>query len=77
MLHSFALLIWQRQSVSFVLHGPPGTGKSQTITAMVANALTKGKTVLFVAEKMAALEVVQKKAGCAGNPGFLSGTTFQ
>ncbi|MFT3985117.1 MAG: DUF4011 domain-containing protein [Lachnospiraceae bacterium] len=47
--------------VSFVLHGPPGTGKSQTITAMIANALTKGKTVLFVAEKMAALEVVQKR----------------
>ncbi len=42
--------------VSFVLHGPPGTGKSQTITAMIANALTKGKTILFVAEKMAALE---------------------
>lgn len=47
--------------ISFVLHGPPGTGKSQTITAMIANALTKGKTVLFVAEKMAALEVVQKR----------------
>lgn len=47
--------------VSFVLHGPPGTGKSQTITAMVANALTKGKAVLFVAEKMAALEFVQKR----------------
>ena len=47
--------------VSFVLHGPPGTGKSQTITAMISNALTKGKTILFVAEKMAALEVVQKR----------------
>lgn len=47
--------------VSFVLHGPPGTGKSQTITAMIANALTKGKTVLFVAEKMAALEVVERR----------------
>ncbi len=46
---------------SFVLHGPPGTGKSQTITAMIANALALGKTVLFVAEKMAALEVVQKR----------------
>lgn len=51
---------------SFVLHGPPGTGKSQTITAMVANALTKGKTVLFVAEKMAALEVVQKRLAALG-----------
>ena len=46
---------------SFVLHGPPGTGKSQTITAMIANALAAGKTVLFVAEKMAALEVVQRR----------------
>ena len=46
---------------SFILHGPPGTGKSQTITAMIANALAQGKTVLFVAEKMAALEVVKKR----------------
>lgn len=46
---------------SYVLHGPPGTGKSQTITAMIANALAQGRTVLFVAEKMAALEVVQKR----------------
>lgn len=46
---------------SFVLHGPPGTGKSQTITAMIANALAQGKSVLFIAEKMAALEVVQKR----------------
>lgn len=44
---------------SFILHGPPGTGKSQTITNMIANALYKGKRVLFVAEKMAALSVVQ------------------
>ncbi|MGN0553993.1 MAG: DUF4011 domain-containing protein [Oscillospiraceae bacterium] len=46
---------------SFVLHGPPGTGKSQTITNMIANALYNGKNVLFVAEKMAALNVVQKR----------------
>ncbi|WP_083676368.1 DUF3320 domain-containing protein [Paenibacillus sp. FSL H8-0548] len=46
---------------SFVLHGPPGTGKSQTITNMIANALASGKRVLFVAEKMAALSVVQKR----------------
>lgn len=56
--------------VSFVLHGPPGTGKSQTITAMIANALTKGKTVLFVAEKMAALEVVQKRLTALGIQDF-------
>lgn len=46
---------------SFVLHGPPGTGKSQTITNMIANALFQGKRVLFVAEKMAALSVVQNR----------------
>ncbi len=46
---------------SFVLHGPPGTGKSQTITNMIANALYQGRSVLFVAEKMAALNVVQKR----------------
>ena len=46
---------------SFVLHGPPGTGKSQTITNIIADALYQGKSVLFVAEKMAALSVVQKR----------------
>ncbi len=46
---------------SFILHGPPGTGKSQTITNMITNALYHGKRVLFVAEKMAALSVVQKR----------------
>ena len=51
---------------SFVLHGPPGTGKSQTITALIANALGQGKTVLFVAEKMAALSVVQKRLSKIG-----------
>lgn len=56
--------------VSFVLHGPPGTGKSQTITAMIANALTKGKTILFVAEKMAALEVVERRLAALGISDF-------
>lgn len=51
---------------SFVLHGPPGTGKSQTITNMIANALNQGKTVLFVAEKMAALNVVQSRLESIG-----------
>ena len=51
---------------SFVLHGPPGTGKSQTITNMIANALFQGKSVLFVAEKMAALSVVQKRLAKIG-----------
>lgn len=46
---------------SFVLHGPPGTGKSQTITNIIANMLFQGKTVLFIAEKMAALSVVERR----------------
>jgi very-short-patch-repair endonuclease len=44
-----------------VVQGPPGTGKSQTITNLVAAALARGKTVLFVAEKLAALEVVRRR----------------
>ncbi len=46
---------------NFVLHGPPGTGKSQTITNLIAYCLAEGKTILFVAEKRAALEVVQRR----------------
>jgi very-short-patch-repair endonuclease len=44
-----------------VVHGPPGTGKSQTITNLIATLVGRGKTVLFVAEKRAALEVVQQR----------------
>lgn len=44
-----------------VIEGPPGTGKSQTITNLIAAALGNGKSVLFIAEKMAALEVVYKR----------------
>ena len=46
---------------SFVLHGPPGSGKSQTITSMIANGIANGKKILFVAEKKAALDVVYKR----------------
>ncbi|GBR00468.1 DUF3320 domain-containing protein [Acetobacter oeni] len=46
---------------NFVLIGPPGTGKSQTITNIIANTLAQGRTVLFVAEKRAALEVVRNR----------------
>ncbi|MCI7005295.1 MAG: DUF4011 domain-containing protein, partial [Akkermansia muciniphila] len=49
------------QGKSFVLIGPPGTGKSQTITNIIARCLGAGKTVLFVAEKSAALQVVYKR----------------
>lgn len=46
---------------TFVLSGPPGTGKSQTITNMISQCLADGKSVLFVSEKMAALEVVYRR----------------
>ncbi len=45
----------------FVLIGPPGTGKSQTISNMIAHLLGKDKTVLFVSEKIAALSVVHRR----------------
>ncbi|MBI5532343.1 MAG: DUF4011 domain-containing protein [Deltaproteobacteria bacterium] len=51
---------------SFVLQGPPGTGKSQTITNLIAAALASGRTVLFVSEKMAALEVVHRRLQSVG-----------
>jgi very-short-patch-repair endonuclease len=46
---------------SLVIEGPPGTGKSQTITNAIAWALSQEKTVLFVSEKLAALDVVRRK----------------
>lgn len=49
-----------------VIQGPPGTGKSQTITNIIAGALDKGLTVLFVAEKLAALEVVKHRLDNVG-----------
>lgn len=50
----------------FALEGPPGTGKSQTITNLIAHFLGQGKTVLFVSEKMAALDVVQRRLNSIG-----------
>ena len=46
---------------TMLVEGPPGTGKSQTITNLIAALLEKGKTVLFVSEKLAALEVVRRR----------------
>ena len=46
---------------SFVMKGPPGTGKSQTIANIIAECIANGKSVLFVSDKMAALEVVYKR----------------
>lgn len=53
--------IYDSLTKSFVLHGPPGTGKSQTITNIIANNIVRGRRVLFVAEKMAALSVVHRR----------------
>lgn len=50
-----------RRGRHLVVQGPPGTGKSQTITNLIATAVREGKKVLFVAEKMAALEVVHSR----------------
>lgn len=51
---------------NLVIEGPPGTGKSQTITNLIAACLNSGKTILFVAEKMAALNVVKDRLNQAG-----------
>ncbi|WP_372410172.1 DUF3320 domain-containing protein [Streptomyces luteireticuli] len=63
----------QRQAIaaavagrSFVLDGPPGTGKSQTITNMIAGLMYAGRTVLFVSEKAAALDVVLNRLKSVG-----------
>lgn len=54
------------QGSSFVLEGPPGTGKSQTITNMIAAGISRGRKFLFVAEKKAALDVVLNRLREAG-----------
>ena len=56
-----AACIAAAQGRDFIIVGPPGTGKSQTIANMIANCLAVGKTVLFVAEKTAALDVVYRR----------------
>ncbi|MDH1128455.1 DUF3320 domain-containing protein [Enterobacter sp. GD03975] len=55
-----------RRGRNLVIQGPPGTGKSQTIANIIASAIADGKTVLFVAEKMAALEVVKRRLDQTG-----------
>jgi len=54
------------QGKNLVIEGPPGSGKSQTITNLIAAAISQGKKVLFVAEKMAALQVVKSRLARAG-----------
>jgi len=51
-------ILHSRSGNSYIIQGPPGTGKSQTITNLVADFLAQGKSILFVCEKRAALDVV-------------------
>jgi hypothetical protein len=55
---------------SFVMQGPPGTGKSQTIANIIAECIAHGKSVVFVSDKMAALEVVYKRLREVGLSSF-------
>ncbi|EMB16035.1 DUF4011 domain-containing protein [Rhodopirellula europaea] len=59
-----------RNGRNLVIEGPPGTGKSQTITNAIADAIGSGKTVLFVAEKLAALQVVHDRMSALGLDDF-------
>jgi very-short-patch-repair endonuclease len=63
-------VIAAREGRSFVMDGPPGSGKSQTITNVIAELLHIGKTVLFVSEKAAALDVVHNRLSKANLDGF-------
>ncbi|MDR1538045.1 MAG: DUF4011 domain-containing protein [Clostridiales bacterium] len=63
-------ILLSKKGVSFVMQGPPGTGKSQTITNIIAEALADGKKILFVSEKVAALQVVYKRLTEVGLDAF-------
>ena len=56
---------------NLVVEGPPGTGKSQTIVNLIAELLAEGKSVLFVSEKMAALDVVKDRLTGVGLGKFI------
>jgi very-short-patch-repair endonuclease len=60
------VLLRFRRGQNLVIEGPPGTGKSQTIANLICQGLRDGKKILFVSEKMAALEVVNRRLQSAG-----------
>lgn len=66
----FSAIIDGLDGTSTVIYGPPGTGKSQTITNLIAAAMAAGKSVLFVAEKLTALDVVFDRLRKAGLEAF-------
>jgi len=61
-----AAVVAASEGRDFILIGPPGTGKSQTIANIIAQCLGEAKTVLFVAEKAAALDVVHRRLVATG-----------
>jgi hypothetical protein len=61
-----AAIVAAQRGADYVLFGPPGTGKSQTIANAITNCLAHGKTVLFVSQKTAALEVVRQRMQAIG-----------
>ncbi|MBG0809900.1 DUF3320 domain-containing protein [Methylosinus sp. H3A] len=65
-----AAVVAAQRGKDFVLFGPPGAGKSQTIANMIANCLAHGKSVLFVSQKTAALEVVRRRLNDIGLGGY-------
>ncbi|PIQ96863.1 MAG: hypothetical protein COV67_07260, partial [Nitrospinae bacterium CG11_big_fil_rev_8_21_14_0_20_56_8] len=67
----FSTIVDVADGKNLAVEGPPGTGKSQTIINTIANAVVQGKKVLFVAEKMAALEVVKSRLEAIGLGEFL------
>jgi very-short-patch-repair endonuclease len=67
----FSTLVDLADGKSLAVEGPPGTGKSQTIVNAIAAALANGKKVLFVAEKLAALNVVKARLEAVGLGDFL------
>lgn len=54
-------IVEAQRGTSMVIEGPPGTGKSQTIANLIAESISAGKSVLFVSEKLAALDVVYRR----------------
>jgi len=67
----YSALVDVADGKSIAIEGPPGSGKSQTIVNIIASALADGKKVLFVAEKLTALDVVKARLQAAGLGAFL------